>query len=219
MQSQDLTPRLSPIPYFFLVGLFALVPVLNNLYPGSFFPAVPPFLIELVSVFLGIGAAALGFGRVWTLLRHREKSRSLILQVAQGRDPAQASEENDIVQSGRSISRLVRNSDEDLREIGPDFSLDSLRRLQKLLPLLVREVEREEDARVRLGVVGTYLGETLCRKCGWKWFFRADPALRQFSYLASIVQREGKELDPYAWAADLLTGRRKIADLLKEVKS
>jgi hypothetical protein len=208
----------SPVPYFLLVGLLGAVPVLNNLFPDSFYPSVPPFLVEILSVVLGVGAAVMAFSRTWAILQHREKSFNLLRQVAEWRKPAVPQEEKEVVMAGRSISRLVRNADEDLREMGPDFSSESLRRLPNLFPLLRAEVEKEEDARIRLGVLGTYLGETLCRTQGWKWFFRADPALRQFSYLASVVQREGRELDPFAWAADLLTGRRKLSDFLKEAK-
>ncbi len=208
----------SPVPYFLLVGLVSAVPLLNKLYPASFFPAAPPFAVTILSVFLGVGAALSGLTRAWAILQRRERSLTLLRQVAQWRDPPVTQEEKDVVMAGRSISRLARNADEDLREINPDFSMGSLERLPRLFPLLRQEVEKEEDARIRLGVLGTYLGETLCRNKGWKWFFRADPALRQFSYLASVVQREGKDLDPYAWAADLLTGNRKIQDLLKEAK-
>jgi hypothetical protein len=83
---------------------------------------------------------------------------------------------------------------------------------------LLTEIENEEDARIRLGVVGTYLGETYCRNGGWKWFFRPDPSLRQFSYLASVIRKQGREIDPFAWAGDLMTGKRNIHEIMKEIQ-
>jgi hypothetical protein len=136
--------------------------------------------------------------------------------VAALRQTAFLAEENDVDLAGRNISRLVRNSDEDLREIRPDFSFDSIERLRRVLPFLLDEIHNEESARIRLGVVGTYLGEFLCRSGQWQWFFKCDPALRQFGYLTSVVRREGRELDPYAWAALLFSGSRKSVDFLKE---
>jgi len=206
----------SPYPWFVLVALLALAPVLNNMYPVSFFPALPSFVVELVCVFAGSGAAAMGFLRVWNRLQSRSRTRALVRQAAEWRNASDPQEESEVANAGRSISRLARNADEDLREIGPDFSMASLARLPQLLPVLMEEVGNEADARIRLGVVGTYLGETLCRNQGYQWHFRADPSLRQFSYLCSIVKKEGRGLDPYAWASDLLTGRKKISDFMKE---
>src|SRR5579862_8376300 len=194
----------SPIPYFLLMALFGLVPVLNNKYPAQFFPAVDPGLVELLSVGLGVAAAFLGMSRGWEILVRRSLARALIHQAATGRHAAQNAETNDIGNAGRLISRLVRNADEDLMEIRPDFSESSLRRLQRYLSVLLGEIEKEEDARIRLGIVGTYLGETACRNGGWQWVFKADPTLRQFSYLASTLGKAGREIDPYAWAGELL---------------
>jgi len=208
----------SPAPWFGLMGLLALAPVLNNMYPAVFYPALPRFVVELVSVFLGSGAAAMGFLRVWNRLQRDSRAKTLVLQVAEWRTLTAPPAENEVATASRSITRLVANVDEDLREIAPDFTLVSLERLPKLLPVLLSEVGTEDEARVRLGVVGSYLGETLCRTKGYRWFFRADTSLRRFNYLASIVQKEGRELDPFLWAAGLLTGRRKIKDLIKEIQ-
>jgi hypothetical protein len=138
--------------------------------------------------------------------------------VAQWRDLKGTQEGNETATAGRSIARLVANVDEDLREIGPDFTLGSLGRFPKLLPILLSEVGTEDEARVRLGVVGAYLGETSCRTAGFRWVFRADPTLRRFNYLVSVVQKEGRELDPFLWASDLLVDRRTVKALIKEME-
>jgi hypothetical protein len=193
------------------------VPVLNNKYPTQFFPALSPWWIEVISLVLGVGAAFLGLSRGWDILRRRSSARQLIRQAVE-RHPAQDPNANDVANSGRLISRLVRNVDEDLMEIKPDFSEASLRRLGRYLPVLMGEIETEEDARIRLGVVGTYLGEAACRGFQWQWFFKADPALRQFSYLASVIRKAEREVDPYFWAADLLTGEKKMKEWMETLR-
>lgn len=206
------------IPYFLLAVLLTALPLLNHRYPSSYFPSLPPLGLALACVLAGAWAAFMGSQRLAGFLHERERSRDLIQGAAVARRASVHAEQNDIVSAGRNISRLSRNVDEDLREITPDFSVESLRRLEKVLPLLVAEVRNEGDARVRLGVVGTYLGETLCRHFGWQWLFRADLSLRQFSYLASVLRKSGKELDPYSCAADLLTGKGRIEDILGQVQ-
>jgi len=208
----------SPIPYFLLAVLAGLVPVLNNKYQAAFFPALSPGVIEILSVFAGIAASALGFARLWVKLVQRDGARGLVRGAAEGRILSGPQTPNEVVNAGRIVSRLVRNADEDLREINPDFTLSSLDRLEHYLPELMMEIQSEEDARIRLGVVGIYLGETLCRCFGWQWFFRADPSMNQFSYTASVIRLGGRELDPFAWASDLLTGKHRLSDLLKEIK-
>jgi len=200
------------------MALFGLVPVLNNKYPSSFFPAVDPGLVEILSVVLGVVAAFLALSRGWDVLVRRSLARALVSQVVAGRQASQDVETNDISNAGRLVSRLVRNVDQDLMEIRPDFSEGSLRRLGRYLPVLLAEIEKEEDARIRLGIVGTYLGETACRHSGWQWVFKADPTLRQFSYLASALKKAGREIDPYAWAGELLQGKKKIGDWLEAVR-
>jgi hypothetical protein len=195
--------------------------VLNNNYPASFFSAVSPWWVEVVSVFGGVFVVAMGLSRTWAILNYRARSKSLVLETVEKRHVVEKPVENDVVNAGRIVSRLVRNADKDLTEINPDFTLDSLKRLQNYLSELMAEIDNEEDARIRLGVVGVYLGETLCRNLGWQWFFRADPSLTQFSYLASVLRRQGKEMDPFAQAADLMTvmtGKRRINEILKEIQ-
>ncbi|HJT24807.1 MAG TPA: hypothetical protein VJ873_09535 [bacterium] len=208
----------SPIPYFLLTALLGLVPVLNNKYPTRFFPAIDPGLVELLSVGLGVLAAFLGLSRVWDILVRRSLARELVREAAANRQAAQNPEMNDVNNAGRLVSRLVRNADEDLLEIRPDFSLGSLNRLQHYLPALLDEIGKEEDARIRLGIVGTYLGETACRNLGWQWFFKADPSLRQFSYLVSAIRKGDKELDPYLWAGELLKGKSKISAWFEAIR-
>ena len=207
----------SPTPYFILTALLGLVPVLNHKYPATFFPAVSPWWVEVVSVFGGVCAVVMGFSRGWAILNYRARSKNLILEAVENRHAVEKPEENDVVNAGRIVSRLVRNADKDLTEIKPDFTLDSLRRLQNYVSELMAEIDNEEDARIRLGVVGIYLGETLCRNLGWQWFFRADPSLNQFSYLASILRKQGKEIDPFAMASDLMMGKRKVIEILKQI--
>jgi hypothetical protein len=208
----------SPIPFFLLTALLGLVPVLNNKYPAYFFSALSPWLVEVLSVALGAAAAFGGFSRGWEILKRRSWARELVRQTAVERHAAQNLDANDVNNAGRLISRLVRNADEDLLEIKPDFSEASLKRLRRVLPALLDEIKTAEDARIRVGVVGTYLGETACRNRQWQWFFKSDPALRQFSYLASVLRRAEGELDPFAWAADLMTGQRKTADWLEAIR-
>lgn len=208
----------SPIPYFLLTALLGLVPVLNNKYPAQYFPAVSPGLVELLSVGLGVVAAFLGLSRAWDILVRRSLARELVRQAVAGRQAAQEAETNDINNAGRLISRLVRNADEDLLEIKPDFSMASLGRLQRYLPALLDEIGKEEDAHIRLGIVGTYLGETACRNSGWQWYFKADPALRQFSYLVSTIRKGETELDPFRWAGEFLEGKNKIKAWVKAVR-
>lgn len=200
------------------MALMGLVPVLNNKYPAQFFPALSPWLVELLSVGLGVAAAFLGLSRGWDILVRKSLARVLVRQVAAGRQAEQDAETNDISNAGRLISRLVRNVDEDLKEIRPDFSEGSLKRLQRYMPVLLAEIEDEEGARIRLGIVGTYLGEAACRNFGWQWAFKADPGLRQFSYLASTLGKAGREIDPYAWAGELLEGQKKIGAWLEAVR-
>jgi hypothetical protein len=200
------------------VGLFGLVPVLNNKYPVRFFPSFSPWSVEVCSTFAGIAAATLGFMKLWARLEKRARAKALVLEAIGSRHAADHPLDNDVAAVGRIISRLVRNVDEDLREIRPDFSKESLRRLGRFLPKLMEEIGREEEALIRVGVVGVYLGEVACRNFQWQWYFKADLALHQFSYLASNIQRQGRSIDPYAWAADLIAGKGKMAEFAEEIK-
>jgi len=197
-------------PYFLLTAVLGLVPVLNNKYPAQFYPALSPWWIEVIAVFGGVVTAFMGFSRGWALLGHFSRAKSLVRETISKRSRPETQDSEGSNNAGRMISRLIRNSDEDLREIAPDFTPSSLRRLARYSPELVKEIETEEDAQIRLGVVGAYLGEIACRNFGWKWKFLADPALGRFSYLVSVVQKEGAELDPFFLAGDLLMGRKAV---------
>ncbi len=207
------------LPWASLSFLFILAVFSHGVCPEFFFPAFDGRSILILGA-LGVAVfGALAFQKNAGINRRRREASRLIQALRGKRAPLGEPTENEVILAGRVVSRLTRNADEDLREINPDFSLASLHRLIRYLPLLLDEVECEEDALIRWGVVGTYLGETLCRQAGWNWFFKPDPALRQFSFLSSVLQRgPGRELDPYAWAADLFDRRRGLAGLLDEVK-
>jgi len=204
----------SPVPYFILTALLGLVPVLNNKYPAAFFPALSPWWVEVVSVFGGVAAVVAGMNRGWAILVHRSRAKALVKQVVKARCLTVSHDPNEISNASRYISRLVRHSDEDLKEIKPDFTIASLKRLQSYVTILLKEVEKLEDAQIQIGVVGTYLGETFCRNLKWKWFFQTDPAMKQFGFLSSVLRNpEGDEFDPFELAADLLIGTRKVDGL------
>ena len=205
-------------PWFFLTGLLALVPVLNNKYPAFFFPAIQPGIIELITVFGGALAAAMGFTRAWAIAQRRARARSLLEAVVQGIRADEKVEENDLGQSGRLITRLVRNVEVDLAEMKPDLTLGSLNRLKGIIPDLLNEITTEEAARIRLGIVGVYMGETLCREKGWQWDFRAQPSQRQFTYMASQLTRKGRNLDIFRWAGKLMMGQADWKSLVREAE-
>ncbi|HVZ81360.1 MAG TPA: hypothetical protein VHE12_11290 [bacterium] len=207
----------SPKPWFFLTGLLALVPVANNSRPALFFPALPAPVVSTLAVFGGVYTAVLAFARLWAVLQRRDKARALVGEVSGDLSPRPSASENDLGQSGRLITRLVRNVEVDLGEIRPDFSIGSLSRLKRIVPALLEEVLTEEDARIRLGIVGVYLGETLCRSRGWQWDFRARPDLRQFTYQASRVVKDGRSLEVFTKAAGLMTGKADWGGLLREI--
>jgi hypothetical protein len=206
------------LPWGVLSFLSVICVLSHGVCPRFFFPAFDSRWV----LNLGIGAmvvfAGLTFQRNRALNRRRRKASDLIRSLVEKRRPLENPSENDVILAGRVVSRLVRNADEDLREIDVDFSMASLVRLNCYIPLLLDEIESEEDAFIRWGVVGTYLGETLCRQLGWNWFFKPDPALRQFSYVSSVLRRGEKELDPFGWAADLFERREKLEELVEKAK-
>jgi hypothetical protein len=208
----------SPVPYLLLTALFSLAPVFNHFYPAKFFPAIPSVWVWMISIFAAALSVIQGFRRALAIEAQRIQAMALVNDFRRWRPPSEIPAPNDVANAGRSISRLVRNVDEDLKEITPDFTLDSLKRLERFLPELLKEIHKEEDARIRLGVVGTYLGETACRLFGWNWFFNANPALKQFSFMNSTIRRNEEDFDPYDWAMDLMTGQFKMKDVLEEIQ-
>ncbi|HVM33014.1 MAG TPA: hypothetical protein VMU88_07755, partial [bacterium] len=198
--------------------LWALAALLNRLAPRLFFPDFTP---QEVAALSGAGTLLFGawaWGKARALRARRREACRRIEAILQKRNPPAQADENEVMLAGRVVARLARNADEDLREIDADFSPESLGRLDAWLPLLLDEIQTEEDALIRLGVVGTYLGEVLCRHRGWRWFFKPDPALRQFSYLPSLLRRGERQLDPYAWAGELFRRRKRAAALLGEAQ-
>jgi len=208
----------SPKPYFVLAALFSLIPVLNNKYPTLFFPSVPAGWVEIVTTIAGVYAVFKALGCWWEILQVRTAAKAWVLEAARNRKVPENPDHNDIVNAGRYVTRLVRNADQDLSEINPDFSMESLKRLEHYLPTLLMEVEDEDSGRIRLGIVGAYVGETLCRTHGWEWFFKADPALKQFSFLPSVVQKKGKAIDPFEASAKALTEKKSLLKLLGDLQ-
>lgn len=155
--------------------------------------------------------------RTFQVRERRKKAVTLLRAAAKDLQADEKAGENDLGQAGRLITRLVRNSEVDLAEIKPDLSLDSLSRLKRVVPELLDEIHNEEDARIRLGIVGVYIGETLCRTKGWQWDFKARPALHQFTYQASRLKKGETTLDVFEKAAELMTGRLPWGSFLKEV--
>ncbi len=209
-------PLKMSIAYFTLALLFALTAFLNEFYRPFFFPGLPKEWVWCLC-FLGTVVFAIFGWNGWNRFRgRRQKAVGLILEAVQARNASAKTVDNDLANAERTISRLIANREEDLTEIGPDLTLESLGRLAAYLPTLLAEVENELDARIRLGIVGVYLGETLCRNKNWRWLFKADPNLRQFNYLVSSLEREGRKMDPFMWAGDLFAGRKDIRSL-KEI--
>jgi hypothetical protein len=213
-----ITPLYSPKPYFVLAALLSLLPVLNNQYPDFFFPLVPAGWVEILAVVGGVYAAFKGMTRGWAILQARSAAKVCIRQTIQKRKKKETPDPNELVNAGRTVSRLVRNVDEDLKEIGPDFTLESLIRLGRYLPELLMEVVDEESAQIRLGIVGVYIGEVVCRSKGWEWRFQPDPVLKQFSFLPSVIHKNGKTIDPFEVASKAFTEKIPLMDLLAGVQ-
>jgi len=207
----------SPKPYFALAALFSLIPVLNNKYPNSFFRLAPAGWVEIIATAAGIYAAFKALEYWWAILQVRSEAKVWVFQAGQNRKVPKTFDHNDVVNAGRYVTRLVRNVDEDLREIKPDFTLDSLNRLGLYLPELLMEVEDEESGRIRLGIVGVYIGETLCRTKGWEWFFKSDPSLKQFSFLPSVIHKNGKTIDPFEVASKAFSEKKSLMTLLGDI--
>jgi hypothetical protein len=201
-------------PYFFLAALLSLVPVLNNKYPALFFPAVPDGWVTIIATGAGIYAAFKGLSYVWEVMQARAEAKAWIRRVIESRKAVENPDPNDVINAGRSVTRLVRNADEDLREIGPDFSLESLKRMERYLPELLMEVDDDENAKIRLGIVGVYIGETLCRSKGWEWFFKPDTSLKQFIFLPSEIRKNGKVIDPFETASKAFVEKIPLTRLL-----
>jgi hypothetical protein len=205
-------------PYFVLAALFSLIPVLNNKYPALFFPVVPDGWVTILATGGGIYVVFKGLSYIWAVMQARAEAKAWISQVIESRKVIENPDPNDVINAGRSVTRLVRNVDEDLREIGPDFSWESLKRLERYLPELLMEVDDEENAKIRLGIVGVYIGETLCRSKGWEWFFKPDTSLKQFIFLPSEIRKNGKVIDPFETASKAFAEKIPLTRLLSGVQ-
>lgn len=219
MKGFDLKRKMSlSLPFFILSILLVAGGILRGLYPNLFFPAAPRMGVLGAALLGGLLSGTVAYRRWSSTSRQRKNAIGLVQQIITSRKPTDQPIENDLANAERTISRLVRNADEDLKEINPDFTLESLLGLPAQLPVILGKIIKREDALIRLGVVGTYLGETACRCLGWVWQFRFDPSLERFGFLASVLRRGDMGLDPYALGADLLTGRKKIQGVIKELK-
>jgi hypothetical protein len=208
----------SPTPYLILAGICLAAPVGNRFFPAFFYPVFAPWGVALVGGLAAIAASA----RAWFLYRaigkRRKNAMVLMKKILQGRDSKTFLSGSSADRAGRTLGRVLRNTDEDLREMRPDFTVASLERLSGFLPELLDEIKSETDAAIRLGIVGAYLGETACRLWGWQWNFRADPSLRQFDYLASALERKGARMDPFELAGELFSGTLKPKELIQRFR-
>ncbi len=206
-------------PYFFLVALLGLIPVLNNKYPAQYFPGLSPWWIEVFSTFAGISAATIGFMRLWARSRKKARAGNLVLEAVGSRHPAENPSENDVDGAGRLVSRLVRNVDEDLREIVPDFPrirsgawADSCRSCWRKssgrkTPSSAWEWRGFTWGRPPAGMTNGSGASTPIRPC-------ASSAI----YPPASKKRE-KLLDPFLWAADLMAGKGRMSEFIKEIES
>lgn len=208
----------SPTPYLILAGICLAAPVGNRFFPDFFYPAFAPWGLALVGGLVGIAAIS----RAWFLYRGIRKKRMgaivIMKKILQDRDSKTLLIGSFADRAGRTLGRVVRNADEDLREMRPDFTAASLGRLSGFLPELLDETKTETDAAIRLGIVGAYLGETACRLWGWQWNFRADTQLRQFEYLASVLERKGVLVDPFGLAEKLFSGTLNSKELIQRFR-
>ncbi len=203
----------SPTPYLALSGLCLAAMAGNQLFPLFFFPAFAPWVSGLALDLLALSSALRAWVLYQALWKRRATALGLVEKILQGRDPKTFRTGSSADTAQRTLSRVIRNADEDLREISPDYSAASLSRLADFLPKLLDEMNTETDAMIRLGVAGAYIGETACRLWEWEWKFQADPSLRQFEYLASILDRQGISVDPFELAQKCYSGKMKAKDL------
>jgi hypothetical protein len=214
-----LNRKLFPLPaaYYFLSVLCLAAPAGQKLFPSMVFPAFAPPVVSLAGMVSALGFALRGLTLGRAMFRKRREARSLVRKALQERNPSGYLTGPAADGAGRTLSRVLRNADEDLREINPDFSLESLFRLVGLLPLLLDEIRNEKEAKIRLGVVGAYLGETAGRLWGWQWKFQSDPALRQFEFLASVLEQGEDRVDPFELAGELFEGNLKPRVLVEKL--
>jgi hypothetical protein len=215
-----LTLRFFSLPWAYgILAVLSLVALGGHFFlPAFFFPGWSPILAR--GLFLVLAAGSLGrlYFRRLSRNKKREMGLGFLRQAIEKRDLSRALSGPGAGTAERTLTRLVQNADADLSEIRPDFSQASLERLAGLLPELLEEIQNETDALIRWGIVGVYLGETACRQWGWRWNFRADPALRQFDYLVSGLERAGGQADPFDLATRLMLNQIKTRELVERLK-
>ncbi len=204
--------------YLMVVLLSALGMGGHFFYPALFFPAFANWAVDLFFVLLGGCACFRILARTRAASRDRRRALEWMNQALLKRDEVNAKEGPAAATAERTLCRLISNSDMDLREIRPDYSEESLLRLQAFMPELLEEINSGTDAMIRLGVAGSYLGETACRNWGWKWKFRSEPSLKQFEYLVSSLDRAGEQVDPFRLALNLFTGLSKARGIIATLK-
>lgn len=207
----------SPIPYIALAGVCAGALAGSQFFPDFFFPAFGSWVIGLFWDLAALGAAWRAWGLYQALWKGRAEAIARIEFLLRNRNSQKIQMGSSADTAGRTLSRVIRNADEDLKEINPDFTLDSLIRLSGFLPNLLDEIQSETDAKIRLGVVGAYLGETACRLWGWQWKFQSETSLRQFEYLVSILEKGKDRVDPFELAGELFSNKLKSGDLIQKL--
>jgi hypothetical protein len=203
----------SPIPYLALSGVCLAAMAGDQLFTFFFFPAFAPWVAGLALDLLALFSALRAWVLYQALWKRRTDALNLVEKILRGRDAKTFKTGPSADTAQRTLSRVIRNADEDLREIAPDYSEVSLSRLADFLPKLLDEMNTETDAMIRLGVAGAYIGETACRLWKWEWKFQADPSLRQFEYLASVLERQGASIDPFELAQQCFSGKMKAKEL------
>lgn len=204
---------------FFGAALYLLVTaLLNTVWPELFFSKVS---VPWVWGVAGIGSLIL-ISLASCLRRLREARRRAGRANIEAAERHRPAVENPGPQqraaSAKLLERLIGHAGEDLKEIRPDFTLASLRRLEKSLPALLEESADPLDARILLGIVGVYLGETLRAAYKGEWRLGAAPSLGRFTYQACRLRFSGKEWDPFFAARRWFASEVRWRDLVEEVR-
>lgn len=204
---------------FFGAALYLLVSaLLNTLWPDLFFSKA-----SVPWVWAGAGTGSLILTTLASHLRRlrqaqRKAGRENIETAEQNRPAVENPTREQRAASAKLLERLIAHAGEDLKEIRPDFTLASLRRLEKNLPVLLEESADPLDARILLGIVGVYLGETLRAAYKGEWILGAAPSLGRFTYQACRLRFSKKEWDPFFAARRWFANEVRWRDLVEEVR-
>jgi hypothetical protein len=198
---------------------FLLLGIANQARPYVFFFGIAPVWIWGIAI-LGFGIFGfIGARSIYVSHSQHVQALNLVERTLKDRqsDPHIFDEEKSKIE--RSISRLSRNMEANLFEIHPDFSLRSIDRLKKVIPAFLNEIQTEFDAKIRIGILGVYIGETLCRNLKLRWKFQSDSQDAVFPFLSSIIGSETDPCDPFQLARiflmDFKEGRKQVKDYLK----